>query len=39
MAQLGSDIFTGSPGDFGALIADDTEKWARVVKYAGLRAD
>ncbi|MBV8744154.1 MAG: tripartite tricarboxylate transporter substrate binding protein, partial [Xanthobacteraceae bacterium] len=39
MAELGSDIFTGSSADFGALIADDTEKWAKVVKYAGLKAD
>jgi len=39
MAELGSDIFTGSPADFGALIAEDTEKWAKVVKYAGLKAD
>jgi tripartite-type tricarboxylate transporter receptor subunit TctC len=39
MAELGSDIFTGSPADFGELIADDTEKWAKVVKYAGLKAD
>jgi tripartite-type tricarboxylate transporter receptor subunit TctC len=39
MAELGSEIFTGSPADFGKLIAEDTEKWAKVVKYAGIKAD
>ena len=35
MAELGSDIIAGSPADFGKLIAEDTEKWAKVVKFAG----
>jgi tripartite-type tricarboxylate transporter receptor subunit TctC len=39
MAELGSEIFTGSPNDFGKLIAEETEKWAKVVKYAGLKVD
>ena len=39
MAELGSDIFTGSPADFGKLVADDTAKWAKVVKFAGLKAE
>jgi tripartite-type tricarboxylate transporter receptor subunit TctC len=39
MAELGSDIFTGSPADFGKLIAEETEKWGKVVKFAGLKAD
>jgi hypothetical protein len=29
----------GSPADFGKLIALESEKWARVVKFAGIRAD
>jgi hypothetical protein len=29
----------GSPGDFGRLIAEETEKWAKVVKLAGAKAD
>jgi tripartite-type tricarboxylate transporter receptor subunit TctC len=28
-----------APADFGKLIADDTEKWAKVVKFAGIKAD
>jgi tripartite-type tricarboxylate transporter receptor subunit TctC len=39
MAELGSEIFTGSPADFGRLIAEETEKWAKVVRFAGLKAD
>ena len=39
MAELGSEIFTGSPADFGKLVAEETEKWAKVVKFAGLRAE
>jgi hypothetical protein len=29
----------GSPVEFGKLIAQDTEKWAKVVKFAGIEAD
>jgi tripartite-type tricarboxylate transporter receptor subunit TctC len=36
LADLGSPAFAGSPADFGKLIADETEKWAKVVKFAGL---
>jgi tripartite-type tricarboxylate transporter receptor subunit TctC len=39
MAELGSEISTGSPADFAKLIAEETEKWAKVVKFAGLKAD
>ena len=39
MADLGSEIFTSSPADFAKLIAEETEKWAKVVKFAGLKAD
>jgi tripartite-type tricarboxylate transporter receptor subunit TctC len=39
MAELGSDIFTGSPADFGKIIMEETEKWAKVVKFASLKAD
>ena len=30
---------TGSPSDFGKLIVEETEKWGKVVKFAGVRAD
>jgi tripartite-type tricarboxylate transporter receptor subunit TctC len=38
MAELGADIVAGSPADFGKLIIDETDKWAKVVKFAGIKA-
>jgi hypothetical protein len=32
-------MLLGSPADFGKLIAEDTQKWAKVVKFAGTKAD
>ena len=29
----------GSPAEFGRLIADETEKWGEVVKFAGAKLD
>ena len=31
-ADLGGTVFAGSPADFGKFIADETEKWAKVVQ-------
>jgi tripartite-type tricarboxylate transporter receptor subunit TctC len=39
LADLGGTPLLGSPADFGKLIADETEKWAKVVKFAGVKAD
>jgi hypothetical protein len=39
LADLGGTPFLGSPADFGKLIADDTEKWGKVVKFSGAKAD
>ena len=38
-AELGGAPLVGSPADFGKLIADETEKWGKVVKFAGIKAD
>ncbi len=38
-ADLGSTVRPGSPADFGKLIAEDTEKWAKVIKSAGIKAE
>jgi tripartite-type tricarboxylate transporter receptor subunit TctC len=35
--NAGSEVFTGSPADFGRFIAAETEKWAKVVKFANLK--
>ena len=39
LAAISGDIIAGSPADFGKLIKDETEKWAKVVKQAGLKAE
>jgi len=35
--ELGGTVLRGSPADFGRLIASDTEKWAKVIKFAGIK--
>jgi tripartite-type tricarboxylate transporter receptor subunit TctC len=37
--DLGAAIVPESPAEFRKVIADDTEKWAKVVKFAGIKAD
>jgi tripartite-type tricarboxylate transporter receptor subunit TctC len=39
LADLGSTVFAGSPAEFGAFVADETKKWAKVVDFAGIRAE
>lgn len=39
LADLGGTPLLGSPADFGKLIAEEIEKWAKVVKVAGLKPD
>ena len=38
-AELSATTFGGSPSDFARYIADETEKWGKVVRTANLRAD
>ena len=38
-AEMGVLILSGSPEDFGKMIADETEKWGKVVKFANVSAD
>jgi tripartite-type tricarboxylate transporter receptor subunit TctC len=37
--ELGATLLPGSPADFGKLVADETEKWGKVVKFAGVKAE
>jgi tripartite-type tricarboxylate transporter receptor subunit TctC len=37
LAELGANAFPASPAEFGKFIADETEKWAKVVKFSGAR--
>jgi len=39
LADLGTAVLPGSPADFARLIAEDTQKWAKVVKAAGIKAN
>ena len=38
-AELGASLIPGSPADFGKFVADETEKWAKVVKFSGAKPD
>jgi len=37
IADLGGMVFALSPADFGKLIVNETEKWAKVVKFSGAK--
>jgi tripartite-type tricarboxylate transporter receptor subunit TctC len=39
IADLGGTVMIGSPVDFGRLIADETEKWGRVVRFSGAKPE
>jgi tripartite-type tricarboxylate transporter receptor subunit TctC len=39
IAELGGAVLGGSPAAFGKIIADDIEKWIRVIKFAGIKAE
>jgi tripartite-type tricarboxylate transporter receptor subunit TctC len=39
LADLGTTVLAGSAADFGRFIAEETEKWAKVVKISGAKAD
>jgi hypothetical protein len=36
---MGGAVFSGSPAEFGKLLADETEKWAKVIRFAGIKAE
>jgi len=39
LADLGGAVLPGSPADFGKLIADETEKWGKVIRAANIKAE
>lgn len=39
LATLGTTVLPGSPADFGQLLAEETGKWAKVIKFAGIKLD
>jgi tripartite-type tricarboxylate transporter receptor subunit TctC len=39
LADLGATVLAGSSADLGKLIVDETEKWAKVIKFANIKAE
>jgi tripartite-type tricarboxylate transporter receptor subunit TctC len=39
LADLGTTMFRGSPAELGMFIVEETEKWAKVVKFSGARPE
>jgi len=39
LAEIGGEPLAGSPSEFGRLIAEETEKWGKVVKFTGLKPE
>jgi tripartite-type tricarboxylate transporter receptor subunit TctC len=39
LAEMGGMIVAGSPADFGKLVVGETEKWAKVVKFSGMKPE
>ena len=37
LADLGGTLIPGSPADFGKVIADETEKWGKVIRTANIK--
>ena len=39
LTELGGMMLTGSSAEFGTFISDETQKWAKVVKFSGAKPD
>ena len=39
IAGMGVSGLGGSPADFGKFLGDETEKWAKVIQFAGLKPE
>jgi tripartite-type tricarboxylate transporter receptor subunit TctC len=37
--ELGGTVVGGTPAEFGTIISEATEKWAKVIKFAGIKAE
>ena len=39
LAEWGATALAGSPADFGKFVADETEKWGKVIRAANIKAE
>ena len=39
IVELGGTVLGGTPAEFSKIISDATEKWAKVIKFAGVKAE
>jgi tripartite-type tricarboxylate transporter receptor subunit TctC len=39
LAEIGTAVLAGTPADFGKLIAEETEKWGKVIRAANIKAE
>ena len=39
LAEVGGTVLAGTPAEFSKLIADETEKWAKVIRAANIKAE
>jgi tripartite-type tricarboxylate transporter receptor subunit TctC len=39
LADLGASLLPGTPADFAKLLADETAKWGKVIRFAGIKAE
>jgi len=39
LADIGASVLVGSPADYGKLIAEETEKWGKVIKFANIKPE
>ncbi len=39
IVELGGTVLGGTPAEFGTILSEATEKWAKVIKFAGIKAD
>lgn len=39
IVELGGTVMGGTPAEFGTIVAEATEKWAKVIKFAGIKAE
>src|SRR4029078_12158619 len=39
IVELGGSVLGGSPAEFGTILSEATEKWAKVIKFAGIKTE